>query len=65
MFLAFLRPQETSTTVVILLETSADKTAFFRQIDVIADLLAERLNDSERIAGMYEFVRDALVELAY
>jgi hypothetical protein len=55
--------QTTFSTVVILPDSRVSKVTLYRQIDHVADVLAEKLVLSPQIAGMYEFERGALVEV--
>ena len=50
---------------MILPGSASNRASLFRQIEQIADLLAELLASDRRVAGMYEQVGDGLVELTY
>jgi hypothetical protein len=60
-----LNVQETASTVVILRKPAAKKSALFREIDAVADCLADLLAGSKRIAGMYEFADGSLAQVGY
>jgi len=51
-----LQLERTSSVIVILPGSATNHPSLFRQIEHIADLLAELLASSRRVAGMYELV---------
>jgi hypothetical protein len=57
--------ETTSSVIVILPGPATNRASLFRQIEHIADLLAELLANARRVAGMYELIGDGLVEFAY
>jgi hypothetical protein len=60
-----LQLEKTSSVIVILPGSASNRASLFRQIEQIADLLAELLASDRRVAGMYELVGGGLVELTY
>jgi hypothetical protein len=57
--------EKTSSVIVILPGSATNHASLFRQIEHIADLLAELLASARRVAGMYELVGGRLVESTY
>ena len=49
--------------MVILRKPAAKRSALFREIDDVADCLAELLAGSRRIASRYEFANGSLTEV--
>jgi hypothetical protein len=58
-------PRVTLSAVVILADPPSNLAALYRQIDDVADRLAERLGRAGRIAGMFTFSHGVLSERAY
>jgi len=57
--------QATRSTVVILSRATKGNLSLFRQIEEVADSLAELLTESRRVAVLYEWIDGALAEMAY
>ncbi len=56
---------ETQTTVVVLPGTRPDQPMLFRAIDFVADLLADRLMNTNRLASLYKLSGDTLQPIPY
>jgi hypothetical protein len=56
---------ETLTSVVILPDSEWEYGSFFRTIEYAADLLTEKLQDSSKLATLYKFENDKLLEAMY
>ncbi|HET7107282.1 MAG TPA: hypothetical protein VFI38_10765 [Candidatus Acidoferrum sp.] len=56
---------EPKSTVVLFEGTLSAKAAMFRQIECIADMLADELQRSEALAGFYNLQADEILEVAY
>ncbi len=57
--------RETKSTVVLFQGSLGPKAAIFRQIESIADMLADELLRRQRLAGFYNLQGHEILELAY
>lgn len=57
-------PNRTFSSIVILPGSRTDHPAFFRQIELIADLLTEKLAAEGQLGELYEFIENVSAAVA-